>query len=131
MTELDEIYIRAKGIWEHEPEVLEREQPLLAKAFAAQGEDQSAQIQLYNRHLAKQEAQIKRLEARLAAQAEEAATRERLLRNELEARELFAGKLVADLLESQKELEWATRKRKTTPDEEDALAEMGLRKGLL
>ncbi len=87
MSELDQVYVQARTLWEREPETLEREQPLLAKAFAAQGVDQSAQLGVLNRHIEKLEARSKDLERELEDRMAHAGERERRLKEDLRASE--------------------------------------------
>ncbi len=73
LDELDDVYVRAKSLWTQNPESLEREQPLLARAFSEQQPSEDLTLSL--RTLAKQVEEL----------------RETLLKQELEAQEMRAG----------------------------------------
>ncbi len=87
MSELDDLYLRARRSWEQDPQALEHEQPLLARCFADKIPDFTNDLQARDRTIAALEERIRSLERELEDRMAHAGERERRLKQDLRASE--------------------------------------------
>ncbi len=87
MSELDDLYLRARRSWQQDPQALEREQPLLARCFADKIPDLTDDLQARDKTISNLEERIRSLERELVDRMANADERARRLKEDLRASE--------------------------------------------
>ncbi|HXJ92611.1 MAG TPA: hypothetical protein VMT20_06980 [Terriglobia bacterium] len=129
MSELDDLYVRTRLLWEQDPEKFERDQPLLARAFSAQQVDQAPARAVFDAHLRKLEGDLKAAQGALEDAHLAIKVREGQLQQEIERLRRSEAVLADRVAQQEQTIEDLQREPLVAPDEAERLAGLGWRKG--